>query len=552
MNIRTWIIVIINILVVFVVIFLSATFYKEFSKVLDNRVLQQLNSIKTLKHKQFEKLLISEWEKFKIDSTYNSADFVIPKKKYTTTGIYDLTHLHPENKTSIVFIKTENKTKRIGVLDYNKIKNVLLERTGMGKSGESYLVAQDYRLRSQSRFFPDKVPYTISCKTKGVINGFNSIISTGVFPDYRGIPVYSAYQSIEVSNLKWVILSEIDVEEVTVPLKNMRRKLIIITICIIILAIFLSLLLTKIITKPIIEMKQSLMIMSKGNYSKTDVLDSSSIGFIKRPKEINEMFEALAILKTTLSGAVDFSVEVGNMNLKSNYTPQSSDDLLGHTLLKMRKKLIAFRNKEQQINLTNKRFMVERLENERRKLARELHDGIGPFLTTLKFYIQNHINQEAHKVEIKKMIDATISEVRLMTNALMPSTLEDFGIGPTLTNYVASIKQSVNIHIDFEYSSKENSSAISHKQAVNLFRITQELINNTIKHTNASQIKLTLSEFDNFISLYYFDNGGGFDIEKITLGSGITNIKERVEIFNGSIDIQSYNGSTIFEIELPI
>ncbi|MHB0756029.1 sensor histidine kinase [Polaribacter sp. M15] len=548
MNIRTWIMIIINVLVVFVVLFISAIFYKEFSKVLDDRVLQQLNSIKTLKYIQFEELLHSEWENFKVDSVYNVIEFDIPKDKYTSPGIYDLTHLHPKKETSITFIKTEKGKRIASVLPYQKIKDILLERTGMGLSGESYLVGNDYRLRSQSRFFPSKTPNSIVCKTKGAINAIKGIKKTGIFPDYRGINVYSAYQPINISNLKWGILSEMDVEEVEIPLIEMRHKLFAIIICILILAVILSLFLTKIITNPIIKMKENLMVMAKGNY----VDDSSVSNFSKKPKEINEMFEALTSLKVALSGAVDFSVEIGNMNLQSTYNPKSSDDLLGHTLLKMRQKLIAFRNKEQKINLLNKRILVERLEDERRKLARELHDGIGPFLTSLKFYVQNYVDNDRHKKEIKNRIDDTITEVRSMTNALMPSTLEDFGLGATLKNYIDAISLSVQIQINFEDLSKKNDSNIANKQAVNLFRIVQELINNTIKHANATQVIVTLSEFDDFISLYYFDNGCGFDLKTIKLGSGITNIKERVEIFNGKIDINTNNGSTIFVIELPI
>ncbi|WP_439131583.1 sensor histidine kinase [Polaribacter sp.] len=548
MNIRTWIMIIINLLVVFVVLFISAIFYKEFSKVLDDRVLQQLNSIKTLKYNQFEELLNSEWENFKVDSIYNALEFDIPKEKYTSTGIYDLTHLHPKKETSVTFIKIQNGQRKARVLAYQKIKDILLERTGMGVSGESYLVGNDYRLRSQSRFFPNKTPNTIICKTKGADDAIKGIKKTGIFPDYRGVHVYSAYQPIKISNLNWGILSEMDVQEVAIPLTKMRQKLILIIIGILILAIILSLFLTRIITNPIIKMKENLMVMAKGNY-----IDSNSASKIsEKPKEIQEMFEALSSLKIALSGAVDFSVEIGNMNLQSTYNPKSADDLLGHTLLKMRQKLIAFRNKEQKINLLNKRVLVERLEDERKKLARELHDGIGPFLTSLKFYVQNYVKDTMHKNEIKKMIDDTIIEVRSMTNALMPSTLEDFGLGATLKNYIEAIRLSAQITINFEDLSKQNNSNISNKQAVNLFRVVQELINNTIKHSKATQVIITLSEFDDFVSLYYFDNGCGFDIKTIKLGSGITNIKERVEIFNGKIDIDSTNGSTIFVIELPL
>lgn len=552
MNIKSWIITIINALNVFVVLFLSITFYKEFSKVLDNRVLQQLNSIKTLKQVQLEKLIDSEWQMFK-DSTNDiviTPDFFIPQKQYKNKGIYDVTHLNPTQETAIVFVDFKDGVRRLHLLDYTKIKHILLERTGMGLTGESYIVADDFRMRSQSRFFPDSTPYTIKAKTKGVLHGLQGAANTGKFKDYRGINVYSAYQPIQLGNLNWVILSEIDVDEVSKPLLAMRKKLIIITICIVIISVFLSLFLTKIITQPIIEMKKRLMIMAKGNYKQqSNLMPSLSTSFFKTPKEINEMFEALISLKTALSGAVDFSVEVGNMNLTAKYSPKSTDDLLGKTLLKMREKLIDFRNKEQQSVLNNKRILVDRLEGERKKLARELHDGIGPLLTTLKFYIQNNITKETHKTEIKKILDTTIAEVRAMTNSLMPSTLEDFGIGPTLKNYVQTIQQSVAVKIEFDDASKGN---ISNQLAINLFRIVQELINNTVKHSQAKQIKITLSEFDNFISLFYFDDGGGFDINTINLGSGITNIKERVALFNGTLNLDTNNNTTIFEIEVPI
>jgi signal transduction histidine kinase len=84
-----------------------------------------------------------------------------------------------------------------------------------------------------------------------------------------------------------------------------------------------------------------------------------------------------------------------------------------------------------------------------------------------------------------------------------------------------------------------------------MFRIVQELINNSIKHSKATTIRISLTEFDNVLSLYYFDNGIGFNINEVQLGSGIKNIKERVEIFDGTLEIESTE-NTIFEIEMPI
>ncbi|MFN4151583.1 MAG: hypothetical protein ACK4IX_11620, partial [Candidatus Sericytochromatia bacterium] len=137
-----------------------------------------------------------------------------PDSNKNKTGIYDFTAYHVAKKTTIGFVSNSKSGTKIKVLDYNKIKKILLERTGMGDSGESYLVGEDFRMRSQSRFYPNKIPHTIVVKTKGVTNAFKGINGRGVFEDYRGIDVYSVYSLITVGNLKMVILSEIDVDEV--------------------------------------------------------------------------------------------------------------------------------------------------------------------------------------------------------------------------------------------------------------------------------------------------------------------------------------------------
>ena len=197
-------------------------------------------------------------------------------------------------------------------------------------------------------------------------------------------------------------------------------------------------------------------------------------------------------------------------------------------------------------------MLVEGLEKERRRLSRELHDGVGPYLTSLKHYIESRVEDQEKKTEMKIILDDTISEIRLMSNALMPSTIDDFGVGVTLTNFVENVNKATTVNIKYEDLTKEENSAITNHQGINLFRICQELINNALKHSKAKNIRITLSEFDDFVSLFYFDDGEGFDVEKIKLGSGIINIRERVEICKGDITINSLNGSTTFEIEIPI
>lgn len=549
MHLKKLILIILNSLILFVVIVLSITFYNQFSNVLNNRILLQLNSIKTLKQLQLENLINNEWNTFlKEDlqnATSNTINLKLPDSIKYVSGIYDFTSFNNRGDTSIGLVRVSGGTSHIKIIAYHKIKSILLERTGMGNSGESYLVGKDYKMRSQSRFFKNKKPFLITVKTKGVLDALAGSNGKGVFKDYRGIDVFSVYSLIKIQNLKLVILSEIDVDEVTIPLKNLRIRLFGLTVVILIIAIILSLFLTNIITDPISNMQKSLKIMAGGNYNENVTYSKNSI-------EIKEMFDALNNLKASLQGAVKFSSEIGKMNLNTAFTTRSENDALGKSLITMRNKLLEFRTKEQQNSMNTKRLLVDGLENERRRLSRELHDGIGPLLTTLKFYIDNQIEDKKKRLDMKTIVDDTVTEIRFMSYALMPSSIDDFGVGATLTNFVENIKKTLPINIKYEDLTKHEHSKITNNQAINLFRICQELINNSIKHSSAENIRITLSEFDDFISLFYFDDGTGFDLQGVKLGSGIINIKERIKICNGNVVINSKKGNTSFEIELPI
>ncbi len=549
MNIKTLILLIINSLIVLVIALLSFLFYKQFSDVLNDRILMQLNSIETLESVQIENLIKTKWKSFsssEVYSQYNdSTAFEIPDSIKLIDGIHDLTPYHKDKKATIGFISNTSNGRKIEVIDYGDIQKILLERTGMGESGETYLVGKDFRMRSASRFFPDKIPYDIPVKTEGVISALKGVNGRGIFVDYRGIPVYSVYSLIKISNLKLVILSEIDVSEVTKPLEELKTRLTTLTVVIFLVAVTLSLFLTRIIIDPIKNMRNSLRVMAKGDYDQT-------IEYKRSSNEITEMFDALSNLKASLQGAVKFSEAIGNMDLNTNYKPNSDNDVLGKSLLTMRDKLIDFKNQEDNNRTMANRLLVNGMENERRRLSRELHDGVGPYLTSLKYYIENNVENELEKTEMKKIVDETISEIRSMSNALMPASIDDFGIGVTLTNYIENLNRSTSINIVYEDLTLQENSNITNHQAINLFRISQELLNNSLKHSKAKNIRITLSEFDEFISLFYFDDGIGFDINTVKLGSGITNIKERVDICNGKITINALPGNTTFEIELPV
>lgn len=552
MRIKKWLIITITSLLVFVVVAISVAFYYQFKVALNERVLLQLTSIKGLKKNQIEEYLTREWRAF--ENSNQNFKATLPKKlafqletddTYSASGVYDVSDLNPEGKLWIALIKKDVSGERIKLIEDTRIQNILLERTGLGESGETYLVGSDYRLRSRSRFFTKKRPTSIVAKTKAVTAVFSNKKGSGVFADYRGVVVHSAYEKISFSAINWAIVSEIDKEEVMLPLQLVRNKLFLIAFVILAIGGVISLYLANVFLRPILEMQNRLQSMAAGEYQ---VVHKTK----NKLTEIESMFIALTELQNSLKGAVEFSTKIGEMDLKSTYDPVSANDLLGKSLLKMRDSLIEFRTKEEQYNSLMKKSLIEREELERKRISMELHDGIGPLLTTLKMYVQNNIKDAELKLEIKNLLDSTISEIRNITYALMPPSLIDFGIGQTLKGFVGKLQKNNEIKIRFDDDTKNDDTRMSLNLQINIFRICQELINNTLKHAQASQIILTLSELDEYVSLYYFDDGKGYIRDEVTLGSGLINIKERVDIFKGKINVNSKRNKTIVEIEIPI
>ena len=128
MNIKTLILIIINSLIALVVAVLSFSFYVQFSKVLNDRILLQLNSIKTLKQIQVENLIKSEWKDFLASEVeYQNLDtpaFIFSDSIKNFEGIHDLTAYHVNKKTSIGFISNSEKGTKVKIIDYNKIKKI--------------------------------------------------------------------------------------------------------------------------------------------------------------------------------------------------------------------------------------------------------------------------------------------------------------------------------------------------------------------------------------------------------------------------------------------
>ncbi|WP_020533807.1 sensor histidine kinase [Flexithrix dorotheae] len=568
LSIKFWINFYIISLISLTVAFLTIFDYREFKNTLDQRVLLHLTSIKRLKRIQIEEYLEQKWIDFKIASQTNTTAEIIEdfpmvlsnsfktdrpdtliyfrQNKHLEEGIYDKTEFSENGKIKLAFVKINPDNQYIIQLYQTPyIQHILVERTGMGESGETYLVGEDFNLRSISRFMPKKPPFSIHAQTVGSKEAISGKNGSGIFEDYRGVMVYSAYHTLEFQHIKWAILSEIDVEEATQPLWETTKKLIFISVLVIGIAFFVSLVLTNMLSQPVLKMRNLLNTMAKGNYEITVNENSRAI-------EMNEMFSALKDLTNSINGAIQFSKAIGEMKLDEDYQPSGKNDMLGESLLVMRQKLKDFNQKAEFNRKQAKKSLITGQEKERKRLAMELHDGLGPLLTSMKLYVQTITISDQEKEKLKKMLDDTIREIRQMSYNLMPLSLIDFGVGKALNHLVGTIRDSSEIDIQYDDNTKEKDSRIDTEIGITIFRITQELINNTLKHAKASMIRISLTEFDDQVSLFYADNGKGFETHKKSSGAGLKNIRERVNIFNGYLSIESGKNGTTVEVEIDL
>ena len=203
--------------------------------------------------------------------------------------------------------------------------------------------------------------------------------------------------------------------------------------------------------------------------------------------------------------------------------------------------------------------MLEGQEMERKRLSREIHDGIGPLLSTLKMNLgtlddEKVINDEktrANLHEAYELIDEISDDLRSISYNLLPKVLLDFGLAEALETLKDKIGSSKNVKISVFVTGLND--RLDQVTELAIYRIFQELINNTLKHAKATKITLQLIHSDNKIRLLYEDNGMGFSYELTSKGLGLMNIENRIKALGGKWHIDSTPGRGMTaSIEFPI
>ena len=197
-------------------------------------------------------------------------------------------------------------------------------------------------------------------------------------------------------------------------------------------------------------------------------------------------------------------------------------------------------------------LILEGQEEERKRIAMDIHDGIGQMLTSLKYQIESIDLKERARAEQKifdvdQLIKLVIKEVRKVTFNLKPTVLCDYGLQAALNVFVHEMGKLIDIKL--VYKTEGEITRLPQKIENNIFRIIQEAINNAIKYSGADTIEVTLTESDNNIVIKVEDQGKGFDAKlvearsmNIESGSGFFNMLERTEYVNGHLDINSDPG----------
>lgn len=187
------------------------------------------------------------------------------------------------------------------------------------------------------------------------------------------------------------------------------------------------------------------------------------------------------------------------------------------------------------------RAIINTQEKERSIIGKELHDNVNQLLTTAKLYVQNTVyfpdQKEVFMEKSADIIQKCIDEIRGLSKELITPTLSDLGFKSTIEELTSYYKEMKLFSVELDYALNENK--LDNDLKLSIYRILQELFNNTVKYARATLVRATIHANDHYVRLIYVDNGIGFDPNCLRKGVGITNIKSRVDVHKGKARIIS-------------
>lgn len=439
----------------------------------------------------------------------------------------------------------------VGVLVFKILNNTINEimtnnnnwkEAGFGNTGETYIVGEDYRLRNDSRFIiqePEKYFATLNnyntekntielmkkysstvllqkAKTEAVKDALDGNTDTKIVMDYRHIEVLSSYTKLKIDNLNWVLIAEIDTREAFNTIYSLKEKLIMISLLVLIFSAIIGVIISRIVIYPLNKVRYVVEKFSKGD-------------LMYRDKDLIK--NEFGLLVSTLYNMAE-KILLNTKQLEDEITERK----------KMEEELLISEEKLRNLSM----HLQSVREEERKVIAREIHDELGQALNTIKLRLaiikdefeigdkrSNSLN------EIILYINSTIQSVKKLISQLRPQLIDDLGLVAAIEWHTREFQKDAKIACNL--SINPQSIVIQPEKAISIFRIFQETLTNIARHSEATQVEISLCQKAEHIELVVIDNGKGILKEEIdnSKSFGIIGMHERVNYWKGELKIEN-------------
>ncbi|WP_346317718.1 sensor histidine kinase [Chitinophaga sp. YIM B06452] len=232
------------------------------------------------------------------------------------------------------------------------------------------------------------------------------------------------------------------------------------------------------------------------------------------------------------------------------YQKLQAQSRLNATMEEMNQQKITALLKDKELALL--KASVSGQEQERKRIATELHDSIGGNLAAIKLQLSNPASANGLK-ELIQQVDDTYHQVRDLSHDLIPQKFSNTGFTELIAGYLRQFDVPGSARISFQAYPPEEIDLIGTTLKVEIYKIMQELITNAQKHSQATKVEIQLTQIDGMLKLLFEDNGKGFSTATTRQGIGFQNIQERLKLFGGTLSIDSFpSKGTVIDIEIPL
>ena len=405
----------------------------------------------------------------------------------------------------------------------NEIERTLTEHSGFGSTEETYAVGPDLRMRSSSRFHAEPTSLKLVVDTDAVHRALAGEAGTIQQLDYRKERVLSSFAPLSFAGVTWAILAEIDIKEVLIPARALRLRIVWLFVAFTAVAgALLVFVLRRVVLAPIGTLTHAAQRIEHGDFEQPVALDTA------------DEFGQLGRVVNTMMGSVRSSLHSTQARLA-----------------------------ESQIDL---RQVAARLNNvreqERSRLARDVHDQLGQALTAFKMDVaevrrrlgrDDYSGAGARLEEVSCRIDAAIDETRRLASELHPPALDDVGVIDAMRGYLLDYSRRTGIAGTFDADVAPAAPPLPKDHGTALFRILQEGLTNVVRHAEATHVDVRLTVTRDEVALVVRDDGRGIPpAGQRARGLGVVGMRDRALLFGGDVSIAGEPTGTTVTARLPL